>query len=516
MSMPLSSSDSRTYNLNRWALSSQQVTALLVVSPKSAILSGATPTPSKWKPDLDYLSLQHCSVFPMEPERHADGVSSPLEYFRVNDLPIDIVREIFVEVAHSEAVNKIRSESDGCHAARLVSSVCRFWRFVAFNEPRLWAKIRLGPRSEDVEEKLRWFSEYLGRSKSVRLALRLVFDKTSTKEFRQRVKEIARPHLCRCGSFCLKDSDFNLPNEWIPFPSEFRSLEYVEIVLGSLTRSTQSQSVDLRLPKRIRYLSLHASHETLPVFTSDSEIEHLSLFVYTDSAAAGLLRNVDHLKALDYAVMYSPSVNLSHIFPASLPQLESLVIPGQGKLPCKMAPRLKHLECLLSQVLHPDLSWSDGVGLAWYHWKGILRGLISLKIGMIQSSEFFKQRCLVHCSMLERLSIPIRQGGHIEILEFLLSTSTSEPLHSNAQPPSETHCPNLRNMFLSISLLHEPQAIERLSQCITELLTTRPCLLKVEIFIRVGTVESDPHTRSTLMITEDLPKAFPSRVIVYS
>ncbi|KAF8316448.1 uncharacterized protein EI90DRAFT_3086440, partial [Cantharellus anzutake] len=59
-------------------------------------------------------------AIPTHSEDSKDEISlESRKYFHVNDLPVELLREIFVTL----------------------KADCHFWRFVALNEPRLWATL---------------------------------------------------------------------------------------------------------------------------------------------------------------------------------------------------------------------------------------------------------------------------------------------------------------------------------------------------------------------------------------
>ncbi|KAF8327436.1 uncharacterized protein EI90DRAFT_3067760 [Cantharellus anzutake] len=61
-----------------------------------------------------------------------DETQEDLKNSHINDLPMELIREIFVTLDQGDR-DKLYSH-DGCPTARLISGVCRFWRFVALNK----------------------------------------------------------------------------------------------------------------------------------------------------------------------------------------------------------------------------------------------------------------------------------------------------------------------------------------------------------------------------------------------
>ncbi|KAF8326087.1 uncharacterized protein EI90DRAFT_3071453, partial [Cantharellus anzutake] len=348
-------------------------------------------------------------AIPTHSEDSKDEISlESRKYFHINDLPVELLREIFVTLKADW--NRYYS-SDGCTVAHVITMICRFWRFVALSEPRLWATF--------------WFSECLKRSKDVHLELMVNFvgDKRyPSRQFRRRVKEIATPHLHRCTSLYIIDYDFRLPNDWIPLPNELKSLRDVAIVLDiSPLRFPHPphQTMDLGLPKRFRYLKLYTPSQCIPAFTSDSVMEHLSVSLGEDqiNTAASLLRDVEPLKTLDFELATSPNLDISGIFPRSFPQLENLILRGGRVSSPIVAPRLKHLYCQTP--------------------KRFLKGLISLEV----RASNLPPDCLVHCHALECLGVYVTADESIRMLESLLSTARPPGLDLSAY-----HCPNLQRI----------------------------------------------------------------------
>ncbi|KAF8343965.1 uncharacterized protein EI90DRAFT_30711 [Cantharellus anzutake] len=249
-------------------------------------------------------------------------------YFRIDDLPIDVICYIFIIAYHDTTIGV---GSDGCRVPRLMMSVSRFWRSIAVNEPRLWTNIRITAVHGNMEGKLQGFSENLARSKALPLHLTLSSDYRSTSVLRQRIKEIATPHLHRCHSFGITVYNSDLPNDWIPFTQEFQSLKNVRLDLMSWSQ----QTVDLGLPECLRSLQIHAEGRSASALHFNSEIEHLSLVINAEDAAAGLLHNAKGLKILEYKLT-GPSNEAS------------------SRFPCKVAPQLKHLQCISSISLYRD------------------------------------------------------------------------------------------------------------------------------------------------------------------
>ncbi|KAF8343963.1 uncharacterized protein EI90DRAFT_3114605 [Cantharellus anzutake] len=452
-------------------------------------------------------------------------------YFRIDDLPIDVICYIFV-IACNDTTRGVGS--DGCRVPRLIMTVSRFWRSIAVNEPRLWANIRITAVDGDMEGKLQAFSENLARSKALPLHLTVSSDFRSTSELRRRIKEIATPHLHRCCSLGVTLYNSDLPNEWIPVTQEFQSLKDVRLDLMSWSQ----QTVDLGLPECLRSLQIHAEGCSASALRFNSEVEHLSLAVNTEDAAAGLQHNAKRLKILEYTLTDPTNEAGSSPYPYSLPQLEVLMLSELTGFPCKVAPQLKHLQCISSISLYRGPFLLEGSAVP-PEITSILSRLITLEIEEINQPERFGEDCLIYCNVLEHLSIPILHETSIGILEYLLPSgshpqgSTSVTFNVDRHPPSSlhsnhhgptimptSHCPNLKTVFLSISPRLTFRARARISRCIIKLLDARPNLLKVnfstcsEIDTPLASdfFDADSNPRSVPIVTQDLLRAFPTKV----
>ena len=75
-----------------------------------------------------------------------------IDHSRINDLPLDIILEVFVHFCSGKMED---DGPDGCRGARLISSVSHSWRSMALRVPRVWAKVRFSTSGKNMDERLR-------------------------------------------------------------------------------------------------------------------------------------------------------------------------------------------------------------------------------------------------------------------------------------------------------------------------------------------------------------------------
>jgi len=262
----------------------------------------------------------------------------------------------------------------------------------------------------------------------------------------------------------------------------------------------------------------------VPIFGTDSEIQHLNLLLNADFQAAGLLDAAKRSRMLDYALFRLPRSRNPDIYPYSLPQLETLVI-NNSPFPFTVSPQLKYLTCYTFESLLPSPSFSEDSepSLAT---KDVLRGLITLKV-KTPVPMWVCEHGLSYCEGLEGLSIPAWDS--IRVIEFLLKTSDDRftstfdvnhqsstldtPFHSNFVP-MPMHCRHLQHLHLLVNPLWDHDPFQSICQAVLRLLTARPRVSTVEFVMAYKVPESHPDPLAVLVLVESLRNAFPTRVVL--
>ena len=280
--------------------------------------------------------------------------------------------------------------------------------------------------------------------------------------------------------------------------------------------------VDLQLPKCLHSFTFGAPYSDVPIFGTDSEIQHLSLLLHADVQAAGLLDAAKRSRMLDYALFRPPPLGNRNIYSHSLPQLETLVI-SNSPFPFTVSPQLKYLTCDTFQSLFP---YSSEYSRLSHAAKDILTGLITLKVKTPVPAWACKHG-LSYCEALERLSIPAWDSP--KVIEFLLETSDDRststfdvnhqsltldtPSHNNFVP-IPMHCRHLQHLRLLVNPLWDHDPFQKICQEVLRLLIARPRISTVEFVMAHKVPESHPDPLPVLVLVQNLRDAFPTRVIL--